>query len=171
MEIARCIMGFAGHMIDKPTRKPPRFPPSAESLVRLAIRQCLERYNPEITVSSAACGGDIIFAEESINLKIPVCIILPFENKEDFILQSVSFPEDGEKWVKRFYNVLGNAKHVFYVNPKGYTNDKDFEDNQHAIIFFLLGIQEILNAQIVNIVLYDSQSPSTGNGEIGRAHV
>ena len=159
-KLGRCIMGFAGHMIDDPMRKTPRFPPEAEPGVRSAIHECLDRYKPEIAVSSAACGGDIIFAEEVIKLGIPICIILPFEDEEEFVGRSVSFPEDGERWAKRFNNVIKKAKHVFSVNPRGYRCDIDFEENQHAIVFFSLGMQEILKIkiQIVNIILYDEQA-------------
>lgn len=159
--IARCIMGFAGHMIDDPQRPVPRFPPAAEPMVRSAIRECLERYQPEIALSSAACGGDIIFAEEAIELKIPIYIILPFEDIGEFITQSVSFPKDGKRWVKRFYNVLKGAKQIFYVNPGTYDSPKDFEETQHAIIFFSLGLQETLKIQIVNIILYDDLDPTS----------
>ena len=156
MEIARCIMGFAGHMIDDPKRKIPRFPPAAEPGVRFAIQGCLDRYKPEIAVSSAACGGDIIFAEEAIKLGIPTYIILPFEDQEEFIAQSVSFAKGN--WVERFNNVLREAKRVLYVNPKKYRSDIDYTSNQAGIIFFLLGVQEILKMQIVIMLLYDNQA-------------
>jgi hypothetical protein len=116
-------------------------------------------------VSSAACGGDIIFAEEAIKLGIPTYIILPFESKKEFIANSVSFAK--RNWVKRFYNVLRHAEQVFYVNHKKSKDDKDakdFEENQHAIIFFCLGIQEILKTQIINIILYDDDAPGDGPG-------
>ena len=162
MGYARCIMGFAGHMIDAPRRKVPRFPPEAESGVRSAIRDCLERYKPEIAVSSAACGGDIIFAEEAIKLGIPTYIILPFEDKKEFITQSVAFAKGS--WVERFYNVLRDAQSVLYIIPKKYRGVIDYIENQIGIIFFLLGIQEIQKIQIVNMFLYDNQAPGAGPG-------
>jgi hypothetical protein len=162
MGTAPCIMGFAGHMIDSDDREVPRFPRSAESQVRFAIRDCINRYQPQIAVSSAACGGDIIFAEETIALGIPTYIILPFEDQEEFINHSVYFAKDN--WVERFYEVIKAAKQVFYVNPRGFESNKDFEENQHAIIFFSLGIQQNLNFQIVNLILYDDKAPGDGPG-------
>jgi len=162
MRTTDCLMGFAGHMIDDARRKIPRFPPSAESGVRIAIRERLDRYRPKIAVSSAACGGDIIFAEETINLGIPTYIILPFEDNKEFERLSVAFAK--KFWVKRFHKVLERAEKIFYVNPGGYESNKDFEENQHAIIFFCLGIQQILKIQIVNIILYDDLAPGDNPG-------
>lgn len=162
MGIAKCIMGFAGHMIDQPSRSSPRFPESVESKVRAAIRDALLRYQPQIAVSSAACGGDIIFAEEALNLNIPTYIILPFEDKEEFIKMSVICA--GEHWRKRFHAICSKSKRVCYVRAGGYTGEKDFEGNQHAVVFFTLGFSEAVNMQIMNLILYDDTQPGDGPG-------
>jgi hypothetical protein len=152
-EEAKCIVGFAGHMIDRPDRKRPRFPPRAEDAVRLEIRNSLSRHIPMVAVSSAACGGDIIFAEESIDLKIPLYIILPFEDRQDFINRSVKYA--GSEWVGRFGFVCSKAKEVLFVNPGGFQKEDDFEENQHAIIFFAFGYSQASRIQVVNLILYD----------------
>jgi hypothetical protein len=160
MEVARYIMGFAGHMIDRPPRVSPRFPKAAEPMVRAAIREALQRYKPEVAVSSAACGGDIIFAEEALSLRIPTYIILPFADEEKFIELSVSYP--GMDWVERFHNVCRGAAGVFYVNSGSYRSTADFEENQHAIIFFTLGYSMAVGIQVVNLILYDDTEPFDG---------
>lgn len=162
MGVARCIMGFAGHMVDRRSRTSPRFPESAENGVRIAIRSALLRYQPRCAVSSAACGGDIIFAEEAQSLKIPTYIILPFEDREEFIDLSVEYA--GMDWVERFHKVCLHSLQVFHVHPGGHRDDKDFEDNQHAVIFFTLGFGGAIKTQVVNLILYDATQPFDGPG-------
>ncbi len=160
MEVARCVMGFVGHMIDRPPRVFPRFPEAAEPMARAAIREVLQRYEPEAAVSSAACGGDIIFAEEALSLRISTYIILPFADEQKFIELSVAYP--GADWVERFHNVCRGAAAVFQVSPGGYRGPADFEANQQAVIFFTLGYSKAVGVQIVNLVLYDDTQPFDG---------
>lgn len=150
---ARCILAFAGHMIDRPTRTPKRFPAYAEEVVKTKIRDAITQLTPIIGVCSAACGGDIIFAEEILKQDIPLYIILPFEDREDFIGRSVAYA--GKIWVNRFNEVCERAKAIYFVKPGSYSDDKDFENNQYAVIFFALGIEAITEKQLVCLVLYD----------------
>lgn len=159
---ARCIMGFAGHMIDQPDRKSERFPAYAEQAVQDRIHNALLNHKPEVAISSAACGGDIIFAEEALALNIPVYIILPFEDREEFIELSVAIA--GEKWVSRFLDVCTKAKEVLYVHPGGYKSDVDFEENQHAIIFFAMGYSKATEIQMINLALFDNTKQPDGEG-------
>jgi len=155
-------MGFAGHMIDRPLRQTPRFPPIIEPGVRLAIQEKLNAYQPELAVSSAACGGDIIFIEEALKNNIPTFIILPFEDRDDFIGHSIAYA--GSDWVDRFNNICSKVLRVFYVNPGGYNTDSDFEENQHAIVFFTLGFSRALNVQTIHLLLFDETQPVDGTG-------
>jgi hypothetical protein len=162
MEKARCIMSFAGHMIDQPSRWPVRFPAHAEQAVQKSMQDILLRYEPEIVVSSAACGGDIIFAEQALSVNSSLYIILPFEDREDFIARSVSFAGDG--WVRRFNHVCQKAKAVLHVHPGGFINSNDFERNQYAIMMFTLGYGKALQLRVVNLALYDGTCPPNGLG-------
>lgn len=57
------VVVFVGHMIDRPDRAVPRFPPLLERAVGGAIRDRLTQLNGHIGYSSAACGSDILFLE------------------------------------------------------------------------------------------------------------
>ncbi len=149
-----CILAFAGHMIDEPGRNPARFPPESEEIVRVKIREAIERLEPIAAVSPAACGGDILFAEEILRRGTPLYIILPFQNHQSFIEKSVAYA--GAHWVERFKQVCAQAAHKPYaVKPGTYQTDQDFEDNQRAIIFFALGLAAAKGIQLISLVLYD----------------
>ena len=149
-----CILAFAGHMIDQAGRKPARFPPEAEATVRVKIRETIERLNPIAAVSPAACGGDILFAEEILRRDTLLYIILPFEDHQAFIEKSVAYA--GSQWVERFERVRAQATHAPYAVKAGsYQSDQDFEDNQRAIIFFALGLAAAKHVQLISLILYD----------------
>ena len=157
-----CVLTFAGHMIDSPVRSNPRFPASTEPDVQSSIRKKIVDLSPVVAISSAACGGDIIFAEEALEQKIPLYIILPFEDKEDFIKRSVLYA--GEQWKNRFWEIYNQAQHTYFVKSGSFEGDKDFEDNQHAIIFFGLGFARAREMQLICLILYDSTQPGDGIG-------
>jgi hypothetical protein len=101
----RHVFLFTGHMIDKPDRLNPRFAPDKEPLVAEAIATKLDELGagPEdIAVCSAACGGDILFAEKALDRGVRLQVHLPFP-EADFLRASVSFA--GENWTRRFYAV------------------------------------------------------------------
>jgi len=153
-----CILAFAGHMIDQPNRPSPRFPPWAESAVRSEIHKAITRLSPVVGISSAACGGDIIFAEVILERKIPLYVILPFQDREDFINRSVGFA--GEEWVRRFRKVCNQAASPpYFAKPGGHKHDRDFEDSQRAVIFFALGFAAAMNMQPICLLLYDDTQP------------
>jgi hypothetical protein len=158
----RCVVAFAGHMIDQPTRPSPRFPAWADAAVQAAVREAIARLSPTVAVSSAACGGDIIFAEEILRRKIPLYVVLPFKDRESFIQQSVAYA--GEQWVSRFRNVCIEAKDVYFVKPGPYEDDRDFLDNQHAIIFFAQGFAAAVGMKLICLILYDDTQPEDGIG-------
>ncbi len=72
---------FVGHMIDSPTRKPPRFPSQLENLVREEIRERTTKLDIGFGYSSAACGSDIVFLETLLELGKETSIVLPLWRK------------------------------------------------------------------------------------------
>jgi len=80
---------FTGHMLDAPDRIVRRFPLNLEPAVREAIDRWLDANDVQIGVSSAACGGDILFQEALIERGSESHIILPFR-EELFLRTSVS---------------------------------------------------------------------------------
>ena len=117
------IAAFIGHMIDAPNREKPRFAPSMESDVRSAIRSTIVSNDLQVGFSSLACGADILFVEEMLELKREISIILPF-NKNDFRDTSVAFA--GQEWVDRFNNILERVSNVTYLTKDNYNGNDYF---------------------------------------------
>jgi class 3 adenylate cyclase len=104
------VMVFAGHMIDRPDRATPRFPPQIEKSVAARIKETAAKANPGFGFSSAACGSDILFLEAMLESDAEVSIVLPYEVGQ-FIADSVDIIP-GSKWRQRFEDALNNAARV-----------------------------------------------------------
>jgi class 3 adenylate cyclase len=109
------VMVFAGHMIDRPDRSQPRFPPGKEESVREAILERLSGFDQVIGFSSAACGSDILFLEALAETGSEANVVLPFE-EDQFLRESVSYAQDGI-WVPRFRKALDGARTVTVASP------------------------------------------------------
>ncbi|SRR6266851_5848286 len=104
---------FTGHMIDKPDRAHPRFPPDHEGRVRDRISSAIlsflsdcaaQERDPEIVgYASAARGGDILFHEECRRMSLRTVIVLPFGPKQ-FVKSSVEIDPD-DQWASRFWGL------------------------------------------------------------------
>lgn len=98
---------FTGHMIDKPDRLEPRFPPTLEPAAK---RRLLEAVAPYASLhegatrgfASGARGGDILFHEACQASGIPTTLILPF-SPELFVGTSVKLPRSD--WDERFWRL------------------------------------------------------------------
>jgi hypothetical protein len=158
-----CVLAFAGHMIDEPGRSPPRFPPELEPAVREAMRNYFEQHSPVAVVCSAACGGDILFAEEALSRNIPLYIILPFEDHDAFIEQSVA--HGGNGWIERFQYICSHASaQPFFCKAGGFEHPRDFERTQHAVIFFALGVATAKNVSVKALLVFDQDSEARVGG-------
>lgn len=128
-EIGRVIV-FSGHMIDHPDRVgkdglPPRFPPDSvlERKVSRAIKAKLEELNAFVGFSSAACGSDILFAEQMLKRGAELHIVLPFDTA-DFCRTSVDYGLKGfSSWRKRFDAVLNRATAVHHATTEPFLDD------------------------------------------------
>ena len=115
------VMVFSGHMIDSPTRKPPRFPPELEHTVTHCINEHLVLNKGKIAYAAAASGGDIIFLEQMLSLHGEINIILPV-SPADFKEQSVA--PAGRTWSLRFERLLAHAATVQILGPYSPTSFK-----------------------------------------------
>jgi len=107
-------------MIDAPDREVARFTPEMEAPVKQAIIDALDQLGADFAYCSAACGADILFIEAMLERGAEVHIILPFK-KEDFIVTSVAFA--GDKWMKRFNDVIERVEYITYATDEGFLND------------------------------------------------
>ncbi len=105
---------FAGHMVDRPERKAPRFPEALAGRVQAEIAARLRRFRIGVGYSSAACGSDILFLEslDRSRRRQPVELhaILPFQ-RDEFRGESVD-SVGGPSWGKRFEAILKKVDRV-----------------------------------------------------------
>ena len=111
---------FSGHMIDKPDRPSPRFPASKEVKAAQAIEKALKAtlvkenatrsHNSSKDVAAAvkaiaaaANGGDILFHEACIRLRIPSEIWLGIPADA---FQQTSVAAAGPIWISRYRTLL-----------------------------------------------------------------
>jgi hypothetical protein len=109
---------FTGHMIDKPDRAYPRFPPNHEGRARDRISTAIvsfisacaaEQQDPKIIgFASAARGGDILFHEEARRMLLRTVIVLPFI-PEQFVKSSVEIGLD-DQWTSRFWALWNETR-------------------------------------------------------------
>lgn len=156
------VVVFAGHMIDRPNRPEPRFPPHFEQSVRHALRTLLSRHNVGFGYSSAACGSDILFMETIFDLKAEGYVVLPYE-KSSFISDSVDIVP-GADWRERCDSVLEHATKVTICS------DRPQSDVQAAIEYANLMLRGLgiiharqLDTQLIPVVVWDGK-PGDGPG-------
>jgi tetratricopeptide (TPR) repeat protein len=100
----RQVFLFSGHMIDKPGRKPPRFPSDKEQIAAQKIAEALEQMGAgreDLALTQGACGGDLLFTEACLQRGVKVQWLQPFREPE-FIQNSVL--PGGEGWRPRYLN-------------------------------------------------------------------
>ena len=123
------VVVFSGHLIDHQEREDqglaPRFPreTALEATVREQIRKQLRERNCRVGYSSAACGSDLLFAEEALARGMELHIVLPFA-LEDFYRTSVDFGDPAMAgWRERCDAVLAAAAEVSYATRERYLDD------------------------------------------------
>ena len=104
------VVLFAGHMIDRPDRTPPRFPEDRCPAVAAAIRAWLGGREVGCGFSSAACGADILFQEALADCGADRRVILPFP--EEMFLRTSVDPDGSGAWGERFRAVIAAARVV-----------------------------------------------------------
>ncbi|MBE7556216.1 MAG: DUF4231 domain-containing protein [Anaerolineales bacterium] len=166
----RDVFLFSGHMIDRPGRPEPRFPPEMEPEAADRLDKALDKlgadHNDMAIAPGAACGGDILFIEACLKRDMRVEILLPFSEAE-FIERSVSFA--GDAWVERFYNIRNNPRVTFefQLDRLGPLKEGDnpFERNNRWALYSALiyGIEHVRF-----IALWNGQG---GDGPGGTGHM
>jgi len=104
------VVVFSGHMMDRPGRTEPRFPPGAEPAVAKALAERLETLQAGFGYAGAAAGGDLLFHEAMRARGGEVSVVLPYPETE-FIEDSVATVA-GPRWAERFASALTGAADV-----------------------------------------------------------
>lgn len=107
-EPASRVFLFSGHVMDRPDRPEPRFPPGMERSAATAIDAALDHHGArsgDRALSQAAAGGDILFLEACQKRGLRCHVLLPFDRVR-FLERSVRPSANGERWVERFRRVI-----------------------------------------------------------------
>jgi tetratricopeptide (TPR) repeat protein/class 3 adenylate cyclase len=162
------VVVFSGHMMDRPGRNPPRFPPEEEARVRDEIRAYLRSVNAGFGYSSAACGADIIFCECLLELDAKVHLVLPCPVNA-FKRQSVAWA--GPEWEQRFLKVLSLATTTLIASPADFSSNGDDPASTMGLVYanrIITGLA-VLQAQALDfelraLAVWDGQNGVHGGG-------
>jgi class 3 adenylate cyclase len=166
------VVVFSGHMVDHPDRVasgagPARFPDSdvLAGLVASAIDAELDRLQPLVGFCSAACGGDILFAERLLARGAELHVLLPFD-KDDFRYTSVDYgrPELAH-WRPRFERVLAHATEVHHATREHFLGDDVLFGFANTVLHGLaLTRAAELDAELCGLLLLDETSQRVAGG-------
>jgi class 3 adenylate cyclase len=160
------VVLFAGHMIDRPGRTPPRFPQDRCPAVAAAIRAWLGGREVGVGFSSAACGADILFQEALADCAVERRVILPFP-EEMFLPTSVDRDGSGA-WSERFRAVITAARVVRASRTPLRYPEVSYAYANQLILGLARSRAEQLGAPLEALVVWDGR---TGDGGGGTASV
>jgi class 3 adenylate cyclase len=159
------VVVFVGHMIDRPERSSPRFPPQLEPAVFAAIRDRLKNLDAGFAYASAACGSDILFHEAMLELGGEINVCLPY-NRADFVADSVDIVP-GADWPSRFDRVLTRGPNVQVVSPERLFGGSIVYDYANRILRGLAGERaDQLGVELSFLTVWDKRP---GDGPYGTA--
>jgi class 3 adenylate cyclase len=157
------LIVFAGHMIDRPSRATPRFPPHLERRVAEEIRSKLDRLKPALGFSSATSGSDILFLEAMLDRDAEITVVLPFE-KEQFRATSVDFIP-GSNWRARFDAVLSRATRIIVASPqKLEISGASYEFSNNFTLGVAIMRARQLDGQLIPLAVWDGSATGRFGG-------
>ena len=156
------VLVFTGHMIDRPDRATPRFPPVLERLVRHALREKLAAHVPLAVYSSAACGADILCLEVARELGSETHVVLPFPSA-DFAVASVEFAAGD--WGERFERALAAADSVTITSDHRARGSTATFEYANLIMTGMGRLRaQMLDAPLRGLAAWDSTEPGAPGG-------
>ncbi len=163
---------FSGHMIDKPDRPTPRFPPHKEQIAadRIAEKLDLLEAGPgDLALTQGACGGDILFTQACLQRGVRVHWLLPFK-ESDFLNKSVI--HGGEQWRQRFFEIKPQLAEPIHAAPdflgKPPKNSDSYYPYERCNLWLLYTALSYGQDKVNFICLWDG---SGGDGSGGTAHM
>ena len=148
------IVAFTGHMIDRPERAVPRFPPAVEGRVARRIGAELEQLGATDGYASAACGGDLLFHEAMLQRRGKINVVLPCPAPE-FREACVDIAPSGD-WGARFERVLDKASSVEILSEQCAADNAMASECCNRVIVGLARIEARLLGQApVVLALWD----------------
>jgi class 3 adenylate cyclase/tetratricopeptide (TPR) repeat protein len=156
---------FAGHLIDRAGRFPPRFPPEFEAGVRRELVDVLRRHGIGFGYSSAANGGDILFLEALAEIGAEQAVVLPY-NRVQFLKDSVDFVA-GANWAERYWAALDRAAHVTIASEQRMLSGAMSYEYGFQLLDGMAAIRaEELDTRLLCLAVWDGQG---GDGPGGTA--
>lgn len=113
------VVLFSGHIIDRPDRPEPRFPPAKEAAAAARIADSLDGIGlaaGDLAIAQAAAGGDLLFLEAALARGATLQILLPF-NEAAFIQSSITPSIHGDDWRRRYAAVKAAAPDAVHEMP------------------------------------------------------
>ncbi len=155
------VVVFAGHVMDQPERRAPRFPADVEPKIYAAIQECLHKLDAGFGYSSAACGSDILFCEAMLERDGEIHVILPFE-KSQFIETSV---DRAPGWKARFERVMEQAADVVVASERRVEGDDVLYEYANRMLFGLARSRaEQLETVLKPLAVWDGQPGDAPGG-------
>ncbi len=160
------VVVFTGHMIDRPEREVPRFPPQVENAVKSAVRQRLEEVNAGFGYASAACGSDILFHEVILERKGESHVVLPYE-RQLFMEDSVDITSNSE-WVTRCNAVFAGAIEVQEASKRSQMCGRVSYEFANLMLHGLASVHaEQLETKLVPMAVWDGKPGDGPDGTAG----
>lgn len=159
------VVAFSGHLVDRPGRPVPRFPPYLESAVREAMGSRLRTLEAGFGYAAAGCGGDILFLESIQELGAEIQVILPYERSR-FRADSVDLIP-GSDWGARFDRLLETATEVITVADQRLGKGGISYEYGFQVVDGLACLRaDALDTELVCLALWDGKA---GDGTGGTA--
>ena len=151
------VVVFTGHMVDRPDRANPRFPPQLEPALKDAIRQRLRQLNAGFGFASVACGSDILFHESILEMNGESHVVLPYE-RGPFIRDSVEVAGSGN-WVGRCERIIARACEVQEVSTESQMRTTVAYEFANLMLHGLASVRaQQLETNLVPIAVWDGES-------------
>jgi adenylate cyclase len=114
------VIHYCGHRVDTAPRS--RFPPGIADDVARRVAVVLDEYRCGIAYGSLACGADILIAEQLVDRRAELHVILPFDADE---FEHESVRSGGPGWTTRFRSLLDAATSVTFAYDSSYLGDAE----------------------------------------------